>query len=42
MRLMIRLSMENYNMILVWYLSSGKIGKYEYLTGAVVLPSNQK
>ena len=42
MQLMIRLSMENYDMILIWYLSSGKIGKYEYPTRAVVLPSNQK
>ena len=26
----------------IWALSSGKIDKYEYLTGDKILPSNQK
>ena len=40
--------MENYNMILIEKLqkisalSSGKIDKYEYLTGEEILPSNQE
>ena len=32
--------MKNYNMILI--LSSGKLDKYEYLTGEEILPSNQQ
>ena len=45
---MIRLEMKNYKMILtekqqkISVLSSGKIGKNEYLTGKERLPSNQK
>ena len=45
---MIRLEMEKYNMILIEKqpkisaLSSGKIRKYEYLTGEDILPSNQQ
>ena len=47
---MIRLEMKNHNMILtekreaakISVLSSGKIDKYEYLTGEEILPSNQK
>ena len=45
---MIRLEMKNYNMILnreaakISALSSGKIHKYEYLTGEDILPSNQQ
>ena len=38
--------MKNYNMILqaakIFDLSSGKIDKYEYLTGEEILPSNQQ
>ena len=34
--------MKNYNMILISALSSGKIDKYEYLTGEEVLPSTQQ
>ena len=35
--------MKNYNMILIeTALSSGKIHKYEYLTGEEILPSNQQ
>ena len=37
---MIRLEMKNYNTISD--LSSNKIGKYEYLTGEEIVPSNQK
>ena len=46
-QLMIRLEMKNYNTILIEKqpkksaLSSGKIHKYEYLTGEDILPSNQ-
>ena len=44
---MIRLEMKNYNDINskaaeISALSSGKINKYEYLTGNEILPSNQK
>ena len=44
---MIRLEMKNYNMILIKSyqnigLSSGKIHKYEYLTGEDIIPSNQQ
>ena len=44
---MIKLRMKNYNMLLTEAekksaLSSGKIDKYEYLTGEEKLPSNQK
>ena len=44
---MIKLRMKNYNMLLIESekksaLSSGKIDKYEYLTGEEKLPSNQK
>ena len=44
---MIKLRMKNYNMLLIEAekksaLSSGKIDKYEYLTGEEKLPSNQK
>ena len=44
---MIKLRMKNYNMLLIeaekkLALSSGKIDKYEYLTGEEKLPSNQK
>ena len=44
---MIKLRMKNYNMLLIEAekksaLSSGKIDKYEYLTGEEILPSNQK
>ena len=45
---MIRLEMKNYNMILnreaakISALSSGKIHKYEYLTGEDILLSNQQ
>ena len=44
---MIRLGMKNYNMILIKAakisaLPSGKIHKYEYLTGEDILPSNQQ
>ena len=45
---MIRLEMKNYNMIFnreaakISALSSNKIGKYEYLTGEEILPSNQQ
>ena len=44
---MIRLEMKNYNMILIKAakisaLSSGKIHKYEYLTGEDLLSSNQQ
>ena len=45
---MIRLKMKNYNMILIEKqpkiptLSSGKIHRYEYLTGEDILPSNQQ
>ena len=44
---MIRLEMKNYNMILTQKLPksallSNKVGKYEYLTGEEILPSNQK
>ena len=45
---MIRLEMKNYNMILTekqlkyQLLSSGKIRKYEYVTGEDILPSNQQ
>ena len=38
---MIRLGMKNYNMILT-ALSSGKIDKFEYVTGEEILPSAQK
>ena len=43
----IRLEMKNYNMILIEAakisaLSSGKIDKYEYLTGEEILPSTQQ
>ena len=41
---MIRLEMKNYSMVLIAKisaLSSGKIHKYEYLTGKDILPSNQ-
>ena len=42
----IRLEMKNYNMIerlqKISALSSGKIGKYEYLTGEEILSSNQQ
>ena len=44
---MIRLQMKNYNMMLTEKLhrisvsSSGRIDKYEYLTGEETLPSNQ-
>ena len=36
--------MKNYNMTLIERLrkSSGKIDKYEYLTGEEILPSNQQ
>ena len=37
--------MKNYNMILIAKisaLSSGKIDKYEYLTGEEILPSNRQ
>ena len=34
--------MKNYNMILIERLSSGKLDKYEYLTGEEILPSNQQ
>ena len=44
-----RLEMENYNQYdikreatKISALSSGKIDKYEYITGAEILPSNQK
>ena len=44
---MIKLRMKNYNMLFIEAekksaLSSGKIDKYEYLTGEEKLPSNQK
>ena len=44
---MIKLRMKNYNMLLIEAekksaLSSGKIDKYEYLTGEEKLSSNQK
>ena len=40
---MIRLEMKNCNTILIEkQLSSGKIHKYEYLTGEDILPSNQQ
>ena len=44
---MIKLEMKNYNTILteatkISALSSGKIDKYEYLTGEKILPSNQQ
>ena len=44
---MIKLRMKNYNMLLIEAekksaLSSGKIDKYEYLTGEELLPSNQR
>ena len=44
---MIRLEMKNYDMInreaaKISALSSGKIHKYEYLTGEDILPSNQQ
>ena len=45
---MIRLEMKNCNMILIEQqakisaLPSGKIHKYEYLTGEEILPSNQQ
>ena len=44
---MIKLRMKNYNMLLIEAekksaISSGKIDKYEYLTGEEKLPSNQK
>ena len=44
---MIRLEMKKYNMILtekqkISALSSGKIDKYEYLTGEEILSSNQR
>ena len=45
---MIRLKMKEYNTILIENLpkisalSSGKINKYEYLTGEEILPPNQK
>ena len=40
---MIRLEMKNCNKILIEkQLSSGKIHKYEYLTGEDILPSNQQ
>ena len=42
---MIRLEMKKYNMILIEKISallSGKICKYEYLTGEDILPSNQQ
>ena len=45
---MIRFEMKNYNMVLIEKqfkisaLSSGKIHKYEYLTGEDILPSNQQ
>ena len=42
---MIRLEMKNYSMVLIAKtsaLSSGKIHKYEYLTGKDILPSNQQ
>ena len=44
---MIRLGMKNYNMILIKAakisaLPSGKIHKYEYLTGEDILPFNQQ
>ena len=44
---MIRLEMKNCNMInretaKISALSSGKIHKYEYLTGKDILPSNQQ
>ena len=44
----IKLKMKNYNMILIETqqkisaLSSGKIDKYEYLTGEEILPSNKQ
>ena len=41
----IRLKMKNYNVILIerqQNSSSGKIDKYEYLTGEEILPSNQQ
>ena len=46
---MINLEMKNYNMILtdregakISTLSSGKVDKYEYLTGEEILPSDQR
>ena len=43
---MIGLEMENYNLILtekpLSALWSGKIGKYEYLSGKGIIPSNQQ
>ena len=40
---MVRLEMKNCNTILIEkQLSSGKIHKYEYLTGEDILPSNQQ
>ena len=40
---MIRLETENYNVKLILSaLSSGKINKYEYLTGEEILGSNQR
>ena len=45
---MMRLEMKNYNMILIEKqakisaLPSGKIHKYEYLTGEEILPFNQQ
>ena len=44
---MIKLKIKNYNTILTekqqkQQLSLGKIGKYEYLTGEEILPSNQR
>ena len=40
----IKLKTKNYNMTLIERLrkSSGKIDKYEYLTGEEILPSNQQ
>ena len=46
----IKLKMKNYNMTLIerpqkyqfYHLSSGKIDKYEYLTGEEILPTNQQ
>ena len=43
---MIKLEIKNYNMILtetakISVLSSGKIDKYEFLTGEEILPSDQ-
>ena len=39
----IKLEMKNYNIILIERLQkSGKIDKYEYLTGEEILPSDQQ